>query len=262
MHLDCTISISDIIVAVITAIPACLMAVFAFWQYRINKRQEKHQHTTTSIDYCKQLMEFFDACESDWRIIEEEYQKEVRETFDKAVKEQKDGIPDNIQKELAKLIEERNFLDVIVKICPLLRLTGTEFQIFLNRLSNYISRCGSHMDFVLKGLQGINLDMLNYHQVFLIQKRIFQSTPCLSFFFDWKLQEIENIEKQDPFTDGWRESMKNKLPVLSNLASDIDNRATFLSELYSDEFSEAEKKNIKKKFAEKTWDDSKLWSHF
>ena len=87
MHLDCTISISDIIVAVITAIPACLMAVFAFWQYCINKRQEKHQHTTTSIDYCKQLMEFFDACESDWKNIEEEYQKEIRETFDKAVKE-------------------------------------------------------------------------------------------------------------------------------------------------------------------------------
>ena len=59
MHLDCTISISDIIVAVITAIPACLMAVFAFWQYRINKRQEKHQHTTTSIDYCKCKLPIF-----------------------------------------------------------------------------------------------------------------------------------------------------------------------------------------------------------
>lgn len=262
MHLDCTISISDIIVAVITAIPACLMAVFAFWQYRINKRQEKHQHTTTSIDYCKQLMEFFDACEKDWDRIEEDYQKEIRVTFDKAVEEQKEGIPNDVRKEIEKLIEERNFLDVIIKICPLLRLTGTEFQIFLNRLSNYISRCGSHMDFVLKGLQGINLDMLNYHQVLLIQKRIFHSAPCFSFYFDWKLQDIENIEKRDPFTDGWRDNMKNKLLVLSNLASDIDNRATFLSELYSDEFSETEKKNIKKKFAEKTWDDSKLWSHF
>ncbi|MBR2210000.1 MAG: hypothetical protein IJ896_00770 [Fibrobacter sp.] len=262
MHLDCTISISDIIVAVITAIPACLMAVFAFWQYCINKRQEKHQHTTTSIDYCKQLMEFFDACESDWKNIEEEYQKEIRETFDKAVKEQKDGIPDNIQKELAKLIEERNFLDVIVKICPLLRLTGTEFQIFLNRLSNYISRCGFHMDSVLKGLQRINLDTLNFHQVLLIQKRIFHSAPCQSFFFDWILQEIKDIEDRDPFTDGWRDNMKNRLPILSNLASDIDNRATILSELYSDDFTETEKKDIKKKFAEKTWDESKLWSHF
>ena len=118
------------------------------------------------------------------------------------------------------------------------------------------------MDSVLKGLQRINLDTLNFHQVLLIQKRIFQSTPCLSFFFDWKLQEIENIEKQDPFTDGWRESMKNKLPILSNLASDIGDRATFLSELYSDEYSEDEKDKIRKKFAEKTWDDSKLWSHF
>ena len=225
MCLDYTINISDIIIAVLAAIPACMMVVLTILQYRINKRQEKHQHTTTSIDYCKQLMEFFDACESDWKNIEEEYQKEIRETFDKAAKEQKDGIPDNIQKELAKLIEERNFLDVIVKICPLLRLTGTEFQIFLNRLSNYISRCGFHMDSVLKGLQRINLDTLNFHQVLLIQKRIFQSTPCLSFFFDWKLQEIENIEKQDPFTDGWRESMKNKLPILSNLASDIGDRA-------------------------------------
>ena len=262
MCLDYTISIGDIIIAVLAAIPACMMVVLTILQYRINKRQEKHQHTTTSIDYCKQLMEFFDACESDWKNIEEEYQKEIRETFDKAAKEQKDGIPDNIQKELAKLIEERNFLDVIVKICPLLRLTGTEFQIFLNRLSNYISRCGFHMDSVLKGLQRINLDTLNFHQVLLIQKRIFQSTPCLSFFFDWKLQEIENIEKQDPFTDGWRESMKNKLPILSNLASDIGDRATFLSELYSDEYSEDEKDKIRKKFAEKTWDDSKLWSHF
>ena len=56
--------------------------------------------------------------------------------------------------------------------------------------------------------------------------------------------------------------MKNKLPILSNLASDIGDRATFLSELYSDEYSEDEKDKIKKKFAEKTWNDSKLWSHF
>jgi hypothetical protein len=258
MCLDCSISISDIF----AAISGLAMAVFAGLQYRINKRQEKHQHTTTSIDYCKQLMEFFDACESDWKNIEEKYQKEIRETFDKAVKEQKDGIPNNVQKEIAKLIEERNFLDVIVKICPLLRLTGTEFQIFLNRLSNYISRCGFHMNSVLKGLQRINLDMLNYHQVLLIQKRILQSTPCLSFFFDWTLQEIKDIEDRDPFTDGWRDNMKKKLTILSDLASDIDNRATILSELYSDEFSETEKKDIKKKFAEKTWDESKLWSHF
>lgn len=258
MCLDCSISISDIF----AAISGLAMAVFAGLQYRINKRQEKHQHTTTSIDYCKQLMEFFDACESDWKNIEEKYQKEIRETFDKAVKEQKDGIPNNVQKEIAKLIEERNFLDVIVKICPLLRLTGTEFQIFLNRLSNYISRCGFHMNSVLKGLQRINLDMLNYHQVLLIQKRILQSTPCLSFFFDWTLQEIKDIEDRDPFTDGWRDNMKKKLTILSDLASDIDNRATILSELYSDEFSETEKKDIKKMFAEKTWDESKLWSHF
>lgn len=258
MCLDCSISIGDII----AAFTGVALAVFAFLQYRINRRQEKHQHTTTAIDYCKQLMEFFDACESDWKNIEEEYQKEIRKTFDKAVKEQKDGIPDNVQKEIAKLIEERNFLDVIVKICPLLRLTGTEFQIFLNRLSNYISRCGFHMNTVLKGLQKINLDMLNFHQVLLIQKRIFRSTPCLSFFFDWTLQEIKDIEDRDPFTDGWRDNMKKKLPILSNLASDIDNRATFLSELYSNEFTETEKKDIKKKFAEKTWDESKLWSPF
>ena len=255
MCLDCSISIGDIF----AAISGFAMAVFAFLQYRINKRQEKHQHTTTSIDYCKQLMEFFDSCEKDWDKIEEDYQKEIRGTFDLAVEEQKGGIPDDVRKEISKLIEERNFLDVIIKICPLLRLTGTEFQIFLNRLSNYISRCGSHMDFVLKGLQGINLDMLNYHQVLLIQKRIFHSAPCFSFYFDWKLQEIENIEKQDPFTDGWRDNIKNKLPILSNLASDIDNRATILSELYSDDFTETEKKDIKKKFAEKTWNTEGLW---
>lgn len=254
MCLDYSISISDII----AAFTGVALAVFAFLQYRINRRQEKHQHTTTAIDYCKQLMEFFDACESDWKNIEEEYQKEIRETFDKAVKEQKDGIPDNDQKEIAKLIEERNFLDIIVKICPLLRLTGTEFQIFLNRLSNYISRCGFHMSSVLKGLQRINLDMLNFHQVLLIQKRIFQSTPCLSFFFDWALQEIKDIEERDPFTDGWRDNMKKKIPILSNLASDIDSRATFLSELYSNEFSETEKKDIKKKFAKKTWNTEGL----
>lgn len=255
MCLDCSISIGDII----AAFTGIALAIFAFLQYRINKRQAEHQHTTTSIDYCKQLMEFFDACEKDWDKIEEDYQKEIRGTFDKAVEEQKEGIPNEVWKEIVKLIEERNFLDVIIKICPLLRLTGTEFQIFLNRLSNYISRCGSHMDFVLKGLQRINLDMLNFHQVLLIQKRIFRSTPCLSFFFDWTLQEIKDIEERDPFTDGWRESMKNKLPILSSLASDIDNRATLLSELYSDEFSEAEKKNIKKKFAEKTWNTEGLW---
>lgn len=255
MNLNYSISISDIF----TAISGLALAVFAFLQYRINRRQENHQHTTTAIDYCKQLMEFFDACEKDWKNIEEEYQKEIRETFAKAVEEQKDGIPDNIQKEIAKLIEERNFLDVIVKTCPLLRLTGTEFQIFLNRLSNYISRCGSHMDSVLKGLQRINLDMLNFHQVLSIQKRIFQSTPCLSFFFDWNLQEIKDIEERDPFTDGWRDNMKNRLPILSSLASNIDNRATILSELYSDGFTETEKKDIKKKFAEKTWNTEGLW---
>lgn len=258
MCFDSSITIGDII----AAITGIALAFFAFLQYRINRRQEKHQHTTTAIDYCKQLMEFFDASETDWKNIEEKYQKEIRATFDKAMKEQKDGIPDNVQKEITKLIEERNFLDIIVKICPLLRLTGTEFQIFLNRLSNYISRCGFHMSSVLKGLQRINLDMLNFHQVLLIQKRIFQSTPCLSFFFDWKLQEIKDIEDQDPFTDGWRDNMKKKLTILSDLASDIDNRATILSELYSDEFTENEKKSIKKKFAEKTWDETKLWSPF
>ncbi|WP_405331866.1 hypothetical protein [Fibrobacter sp.] len=255
MCLDCSISIGDII----AAFTGVALAIFAFLQYRINKRQAEHQHTTTSIDYCKQLMEFFDVCEKDWDKMEEDYQKEIRGTFDKAVEEQKEGIPNEVRKEIEKLIEERNFLDVIIKICPLLRLTGTEFQIFLNRLSNYISRCGSHMDFVLKGLQGINLDMLNYHQVLLIQKRIFHSAPCFSFYFDWKLQEIENIEKQDPFTDGWRDNMKNKLPVLSNLASNIGDRATFLSELYSDEYSEGEKDKIKKKFAEKNWNTEGLW---
>lgn len=254
MCLDCSISIGDII----AAFTGIALAIFAFLQYRINKRQAEHQHTTTSIDYCKQLMEFFDVCEKDWDKMEEDYQKEIRGTFDKAVEEQKEGIPNEVRKEIEKLIEERNFLDVIIKICPLLRLTGTEFQIFLNRLSNYISRCGSHMDFVLKGLQGINLDMLNYHQVLLIQKRIFHSAPCFSFYFDWKLQEIENIEKQDPFTDGWRDNMKNKLPVLSNLASNIGDRATFLSELYSDEYSEDEKDKIKKKFAEKNWNTEGL----
>ena len=254
MCLDCSISIGDII----AAFTGIALAIFAFLQYRINKRQAEHQHTTTSIDYCKQLMEIFDVCEKDWDKMEEDYQKEIRGTFDKAVEEQKEGIPNEVRKEIEKLIEERNFLDVIIKICPLLRLTGTGFQIFLNRLSNYISRCGSHMDFVLKGLQGINLDMLNYHQVLLIQKRIFHSAPCFSFYFDWKLQEIENIEKQDPFTDGWRDNMKNKLPVLSNLASNIGNRATFLSELYSDEYSEDEKDKIKKKFAEKNWNTEGL----
>ena len=254
MCLDCSISIGDII----AAFTGIALAIFAFLQYRINKRQAEHQHTTTSIDYCKQLMEFFDVCEKDWDKMEEDYQKEIRGTFDKAVEEQKEGIPNEVRKEIEKLIEERNFLDVIIKICPLLRLTGTEFQIFLNRLSNYISRCGSHMDFVLKGLQGINLDMLNYHQVLLIQKRIFHSAPCFSFYFDWKLQEIENIEKLDPFTDGWRDNMKNKLPVLSNLASNIGDRATFLSELYSDEYSEDEKDKIKKKFAEKNWNTEGL----
>lgn len=255
MCLDYSISISDII----AAFTGIALAIFAFLQYRINKRQAEHQHTTSSIDYCKQLMEFFDVCEKDWDKMEEDYQKEIRGTFDKAVEEQKEGIPNEVRKEIEKLIEERNFLDVIIKICPLLRLTGTEFQIFLNRLSNYISRCGSHMDFVLKGLQGINLDMLNYHQVLLIQKRIFHSAPCFSFYFDWKLQEIENIEKQDPFTDGWRDNMKNKLPVLSNLASNIGDRATFLSELYSDEYSEDEKDKIRKKFAEKNWNTEGLW---
>ena len=255
MHLDCSISIGDII----AAFTGIALAVFAFLQYRINRRQENHQHTTTAIDYCKQLMEFFDTCESDWKNIEEEYQKEISEAFAKAIEEQKDGIHDNIRKEITKLIEDRNFLDVIVKICPLLRLTGTEFQIFLNRLSNYISRCGSHMDSVLKGLQRINIDMLNFHQVLSIQKRIFQSTPCLSFLFDWKLQEIKDIEERDPFTDGWRDNMKNRLPILSSLASDIDNRATILSELYSDGFTETEKKDIKKKFAEKTWNTEGLW---
>ena len=67
MCLDFSISIGDII----AAFTGVALAVFAFLQYRINRRQEKHQHTTTAIDYCKQLMEFFDACESDWKNIED-----------------------------------------------------------------------------------------------------------------------------------------------------------------------------------------------
>ena len=58
MCLENSISIGDIF----AAITGIAMAIFAFLQYRINKRQAEHQHTTTAIDYCKQLMEFYDAC--------------------------------------------------------------------------------------------------------------------------------------------------------------------------------------------------------
>jgi hypothetical protein len=255
MCLDCSISIGDIF----AAISGFAMAVFAFLQYRINKRQEKHQHTTTSIDYCKQLMEFFDACEKDWIKKEIEVQKDIRDAFKKACEEQKKGITIEVKKDIEKLIAEKNFLKIVVKICPFLRLTGMEFEIFLNRLNSFACQCGSQMDFLLKGLQNINFDSLNFHQVLLIQKRIFQSEPCFSFYYEGILHEIEDLENKDPFVDGWRENMKNELSILSELAGNVDDRVTFLSELYSDEFSEAEKKNIKKKFPEKTWNTEGLW---
>ena len=259
MCLDYTISIGDIIIAIIAAIPACMMVLLTILQYRINKRQEKHQHTTTSIDYCKQLMDFFDACEKDWIKKETEAQKDIRDAFRKACEEQKMGITVDVKKEIEKLIAEKNFLKIVVKICPFLRLTGMEFEIFLNRLNSFARQCGSQMEFLLKGLQNINFDSLNFHQVLLIQKRIFQSEPCFSFYYDSILHEIKDLENKDPFVDGWRENMKNKLSILSELAGNVDDRVTFLSELYSDEFSEAEKKTIKKKFAEKTWNSEGLW---
>lgn len=254
MCLDYSISIGDIF----AAISGIAMAVFAFLQYRINKRQEKHQHTTTSIDYCKQLMEFFDACEKDWIKKEAETQKDIRDAFRKACEEQKKGITIEVKKEIEKLIAEKDFLKIAVNICPFLRLTGMDFEIFLNRLNSYARQCGSQMDFLLKGLQNINFDSLNFHQVLLIQKRIFQSEPCFSFYYDSILQEIKGLENKDPFVDSWRENMKNKLSILSELAGNVDERVTFLSELYSDEFTETEKNNIKKKFAEKTWNTEGL----
>lgn len=255
MCFDCSISIGDIF----TTISGIAMAVFAFLQYRINKRQEKHQHTTTSIDYCKQLMDFFDACEKDWIKKETETQKDIRDAFRKACEEQKMGITVELKKEIEKLISEKDFLKIVVKICPFLRLTGMEFEIFLNRLNSFARQCGSQMEFLLKGLQNINFDSLNFHQVLLIQKRIFQSEPCFSFYYDSILHEIKDLENKDPFVDSWRENMKNKLSILSELAGNVDDRVTFLSELYSDEISEAEKKDIKKKFAEKTWNTEGLW---
>lgn len=262
MCLDCTISISDIIIAAITAIPACLMAVFAFLQYRINKHQEKHQHTTTAIDYCKQLMEFFDACEKDWNKIEAENQKKIREAFENAVKEQKEGIPPEVQKNITLFIKDRDFLRAAVEICPYLHLDGFFFEKFLNSLSVYVSRCAYHMIDVLDGIRKIDLDLLNYHQILLIKKRISLSIPVCSFYLDSILHQIENIENEKPFTDSWREGMKNRLPFLSELADDISNRELVLSELYSDDYSLAEKEEMKKKFAKKTWDESKMGSHF
>ena len=255
MCIDYSISFGDII----AAFTGVALAVFAFLQYRINRRQEKHQHTTTSIDYCKQLMEFFDACEKDWIKKETEAQKDIRDAFRKACEEQKKGLTVDVKKEIEKLIAEKNFLKIVVKICPFLRLTGMEFEIFLNRLNSFARQCGSQMEFLLKGLQNINFDSLNFHQVLLIQKRIFQSEPCFSLYYDSILQEIKCLESEDPFTDSWRENIKNKLSILSNVAGNVDDRVTFLSELYSDEFSEAEKKDIKKKFAEKTWNTDGLW---
>ena len=40
MCLDYTISIGDIIIAIIAAIPAYMMVLLTILQYRINKRQE------------------------------------------------------------------------------------------------------------------------------------------------------------------------------------------------------------------------------
>ena len=258
MCLENSISIGDIF-ATITGIA---LALFTFLQYRINKRQAEHQHTTTAIDYCKQLMEFFDACEKKWENINIDAQKEIRETFEKAMQEQKDGVPAESQKEIAQLIGNREFLDVAVKICPFLRLTGTDFQIFLNRLSGYTMQSSSHMIYVLKGIQRIDLNLLNYHQVLLIENRIYRSAPSFSYYFDCIRLQIEDIEKNDPFIDGWRDTMKKRLSFLSDLSGDISGRAMALSELYSDDCAPAEKETIKKKFAEKTWDESKLWSHF
>ena len=258
MCIESSISIVDIF----AAITGVAMAIFAFLQYRINKRQAEHQHTTTAIDYCKQLMEFFDACEKDWNKIEAVKQKEIREAFENAVKEQKEGIPLEVQKKITLLIKNRDFLRVAVEICPFLQLNGLQFESFLNRLSGYVSRCAYHMIYVLDGIRKIDLDLLNYHQILLIKKRISLSVPVCSFYLDSILHQIENIENEKPFTDSWREGMKNRLPFLSELADDISNRELVLSELYSDDYSLAEKEEMKKKFAKKTWDESKMGSHF
>ena len=76
MSLESSVSLGDIF----AAITGIAMAIFAFLQYRINKRQAEHQHTTTAIDYCKQLMEFFDACETKWEKINVDAQKEIQES--------------------------------------------------------------------------------------------------------------------------------------------------------------------------------------
>lgn len=258
MCLDCTISIGDIF----AAITGIAMAIFAFLQYRINKRQAEHQHTTTAIDYCKQLMEFFDACETKWEKIKVDAQKEIQESFEKAMQEQKDGVPAESQKEIAQLIGNRDFFDVAVKICPFLRLTGTEFQVFLNRLSGYAMQCSSHMIYVLKGIQKIDLNLLNYHQVLMIENRIYRSAPSFAYYFDCICQQIEDVEKNDPFIDGWRDTMKKRLTSLSDLSRNISKKAMMLSELYSDDYTLAEKEAMKKRFSEKTWDESKIWSPF
>lgn len=258
MCLESSISIGDIF----AAITGVALAIFAFLQYRINKRQETHQRTTTAVDYCKQLTEFFDACEKKWEAIKVEAQKEIQVSFEKAMEEQKDGVSAESQKKIAQLIGNRDFLDVVVSICPFLRLTGTEFQIFLNRLSGYTMQCSAHMIYVLKGIQKIDLNLLNYHQVLLIENKISRSAPNFSFYFDCIRQQIEDIEKKDPFIDGWRDTIKNRLSLLSDLSGNIGERARILSELHSDDCSFTEKQTIKKWFAKKTWDDSKLWSHF
>ena len=210
----------------------------------------------TSIECCKQLMEFFDASEQKWCKIEIEAQKDIMDSFKKMKDEQKDCIPAEKIMEMEQLINSRDFLTTVVKICPFLQLTGSYFQVFLDRLLEYARHCGSHMIYVLNGFQQIDLDLLNFHQLLLIQKRIYPSAPSFSTFYSDKLMQFNGMEASFPYKNEWSEKIKVILPILQDLSNKIKEKLDILSSLYADNLSTDEKKAKKDIFKQKNWDES------
>lgn len=210
----------------------------------------------TSIECCKQLMEFFDASEQKWCKIEIEAQKDIMDSFKKMKDEQKNCIPAEKIMEMEQLINSRDFLTTVVKICPFLQLTGSYFQVFLDRLLEYARHCGSHMIYVLNGFQQIDLDLLNFHQLLLIQKRIYPSAPSFSTFYSDKLMQFNGMEASFPYKNEWSEKIKVILPILQDLSNKIKEKLDILSSLYADNLSTDEKKAKKDIFKQKNWDES------
>lgn len=239
----------------LSIITTIAMAIFAFLQYRINKRQEVHQRTTTSVDYCKQLSEFFDESSLDWKSKQDNIFCEMKDAFENAVKEQSPHISEDEQRRIRLLLGERNAWDASVAICKYLDLTGTEFQIFLNRLHSYELSCWGHSNYLLQALREVKLDLLDFHQRLILQKKVKSLIPVWSYGLYCFKSEMESVEKELSIKDGWLDSMKKDCDQLYNVIKILEDKSSIMTDVFNEEFSAKEKDSMKKFFAEKNWND-------